>query len=78
MLWSTLGKEGYTMGLARSSGSIQGPWVQDLKPLFYRNGGHGILFSTFEGQLCLTIHAPNTHPQEHPIIYKVIEKDNVL
>ncbi|KQO12704.1 glycoside hydrolase family 43 protein [Paenibacillus sp. Leaf72] len=76
MMWSTSGQEGYTMGIARSaSGQITGPWIQDAEPLFAKDGGHGMLFRTFEGQLCLTIHAPNKHPQERPVIFRLEEAD---
>lgn len=79
MMWSTSGQDGYTLGLARSlSGKPQGPWTQDDKPLFANNGGHGMLFRTFEGQLCLTIHAPNNHPKERPVIFRMQEKQGQL
>lgn len=79
MMWSTSGQDGYTLGLARSvSGKPQGPWKQDDKPLFANNGGHGMLFRTFEGQLCLTIHAPNSHPNERPVIFRMQEKQGQL
>ncbi|WP_063564326.1 glycoside hydrolase family 43 protein [Paenibacillus sp. O199] len=79
MMWSTSGQDGYTLGLARSlSGKPQGPWKQDDKPLFANNGGHGMLFRTFEGQLCLTIHAPNNHPKERPVIFRMQEKQGQL
>ncbi|WP_247903084.1 glycoside hydrolase family 43 protein [Paenibacillus pabuli] len=79
MMWSTSGQDGYTLGLARSvSGKPQGPWKQDDKPLFANNGGHGMLFRTFEGQLCLTIHAPNNHPHERPVIFRMQEKQGQL
>lgn len=79
MMWSTSGQDGYTLGMARSvSGKPQGPWKQDDKPLFANNGGHGMLFRTFEGQLCLTIHAPNNHPKERPVIFRMQEKQGQL
>lgn len=79
MMWSTSGQDGYTLGLARSlSGRPQGPWKQDDRPLFANNGGHGMLFRTFEGQLCLTIHAPNNHPNERPVIFRMQEKNGQL
>ncbi|SHN72601.1 Glycosyl hydrolases family 43 [Paenibacillus sp. ov031] len=79
MMWSTSGQDGYTLGVARSvSGKPQGPWKQDDKPLFANNGGHGMLFRTFEGQLCLTIHAPNNHPKERPVIFRMQEKQGQL
>lgn len=79
MLWSTIGGNGYTMGLARStSGSIKGPWIQDKDPLFAKNGGHGMMFYTFDGELHMTIHTPNQHPYERPVIYKVMEVNGTL
>ncbi|PZD93216.1 glycoside hydrolase [Paenibacillus sambharensis] len=78
MLWSSAGEQGYTMGLARSSGGIEGPWTQDAQPVFAKDGGHGMLFRTFEGELCLTIHIPNANPQERPVIFKVKEEGSRL
>lgn len=79
MLWSTIGEKGYTMGLAYSpSNSILGPWVQEPEPLFSENGGHGMLFKTFEGDLMLAIHTPNQQPDERPVLFKAIEKNGHL
>ncbi|MNN90559.1 hypothetical protein D3C81_2085240 [compost metagenome] len=67
------------MGTARSgSGEITGPWVQDTAPLFNRDGGHGMLFRSMEGGLLLTIHTPNEHPHERPVIIKVREREGLL
>ena len=79
MLWSTLGKDGYTMGLARStSGDISGPWDQLPEPLWTEDGGHGMLFRSFEGQLYLTLHQPNNTPEERPHFFEIKEtKDNI-
>ena len=65
MLWSSYSESGYAMGIAHSeTGSIQGPWSQSEKPYFEKNGGHGMLFKTFEGKLKLAIHTPNESPFE--------------
>lgn len=57
MLWSTWGRKRYSIGAAYSvSGSIEGPWIQEDEPLFADNGGHGMLFRTFDGQLKLCMH----------------------
>jgi len=59
MLWSTVGRNGYVEAVARSkSGQLQGPWEQ-LPPLLEVDGGHGMLFRSFEGQLLLVIHRTN-------------------
>lgn len=60
MIWSGFGKGGYTVGVATStSGKLRGPWVQQSKPLFAEDGGHGMLFNRFDGQLMLALHQPN-------------------
>lgn len=66
MLWSTPCKgKGYAVGLARSaSGSIDGPWTVSNEPLFSDDGGHAMLFSTFEGEQLMSLHQPNKKPNE--------------
>jgi beta-xylosidase len=59
MLWSSFGASGYIETVARSkSGQLQGPWEQ-LPPLFEKDGGHGMLFHSFDGRLILTLHQTN-------------------
>ncbi len=72
MLWSSFSQTGYTLGVARSAaGGILGPWAQDREPLYRDDGGHGMLFTTFDGQLMLAVHKPNLSPQERPIFVPV-------
>lgn len=60
MIWSGFGKGGYTVGVAVSaSGKLRGPWLQQSEPLFAEDGGHGMLFKRFDGQLMLALHQPN-------------------
>ena len=60
MLWSSFGDKGYAETAARSaSGKLSGPWIQEEEPLMPENGGHGMLFRTFDGKLNLVLHAPN-------------------
>jgi hypothetical protein len=74
LLWSSTGRDGYAMGLARSAtGQIQGPWLQQETPLFSRDGGHGMLFRSFGGDLRMTLHQPNQHPHERPVFLPVVE-----
>ncbi|XID94080.1 glycoside hydrolase family 43 protein [Paenibacillaceae bacterium WGS1546] len=71
MLWSSHGPEGYAMGIARSeTGELQGPWRQSEEPFFRKDGGHGMLFETFEGRLMLTLHCPNETPNERPVFFR--------
>jgi hypothetical protein len=48
------------------SGKLAGPWQQEDKPLYANNGGHGMIFKTFDGKLMLVLHAPDGRgPQPH-------------
>lgn len=65
MIWSNGVKgKGYSV-LCRTSksGRLGGPWTKD-SVFFGRNGGHGMLFKTFDGRLKLTLHQPNKTPYE--------------
>ncbi len=63
MIWSSFGEHGYTVGIARSkSGKVAGPWEQVQEPLVARNGGHGMIFTSFDGRLIMPIHQPNSGP----------------
>jgi arabinan endo-1,5-alpha-L-arabinosidase len=79
MLWSSRSKNGYAVGIARSeSGRILGPWVQEPEPLIDQDGGHAMIFHTFEQELKLTIHSPNRTPSERPVFLNVTEEDGKL
>ncbi len=75
MLWATMAEGGYAEGIARSdNGDINGNWTVDDKPLFDKDGGHGMLFETFDGELFLVLHQPNETPKEHPVFIRMDEK----
>lgn len=79
MLWSSFGAEGYAEAVAVSeSGDIRGPWKQQDKLLFQKDGGHGMLFRSKEGQLYLALHSPNVTLQERPVFYPLDEKEDTL
>lgn len=60
MLWSSYGPNKYAVGIARSrSGTVFGPWEQLPEPLWSDDGGHPMLFRTFDGRLVMVIHQPN-------------------
>lgn len=74
LLWSTWGKGGYLAGVARSeSGLITGPWKQSPEPLFTGDGGHPMIFKTFEGRLMLALHSPNTAGRERARFLPLVE-----
>lgn len=60
MLWSSYGPTKYAVGISRSlSGSVFGPWEHLPDPLWSDDGGHPMLFNTFDGRLVMVIHQPN-------------------
>lgn len=74
MLWSSTGTKGYAMGIARSeTGDVTGPWKQDAEPLWAEDGGHGMIFRTFDARLMLTFHRPNNTPAERPVFVEIEE-----
>jgi len=77
------------MAAYSQSGRIQGPWIQDKELLFDQNGGHGMLFRTFDGTLMLSLHYvdPNDErPRRKPMFLEVddsgdrlaIKKDGIV
>lgn len=82
MLWSTWGKKRYSIGVAYSeSGSIKGPWVQEEEPLYSDNGGHGMLFRTFDGQLKLCMHIVDERdefPGRKPVFFNADDSGDRL
>ena len=77
MIWSnTLKREGkknpdYCVFVRKSSGGrLAGPWSRD-ELLFSKDGGHGMIFKTFDGRLMLTLHQPNVSPNERMALFEV-------
>lgn len=78
LLWSSNSVNGYCVGIARStSGTIQGPWTQDAKPL-YEGGGHCMTFRTLEGKPMLLLHGPNKMPNERARFFDIHEEGDEL
>lgn len=89
MLWSNLDKNsGYAVGMAASdNGKIDGNWIHYPAPFCNRNskyesdGGHPMLFRTFEGQLMMSIHSPNSSSEERfetAAFYPIDDNGNTL
>ena len=79
MLWSSTGNSGYAMGIAKSeTGLITGPWHQQPEPLWAEDGGHGMLFKTFDGRRMMTFHSPNDSPNERPVFVEIEETHDGL
>lgn len=76
MLWSNYCKDGYAVGFAWSrSGGIRGPWVQDPTPIYAFDGGHAMFFHTFEGQLMMALHCPNTFDKKRALFFEMEERN---
>jgi hypothetical protein len=79
MLWSSFGEGGYNLGVARStSGKVTGPWEHDAEPLYRGDGGHAMIFRTFDGRMMLALHAPNGGGKERARFLPIAEKDGRL
>lgn len=66
MLWSNNCEDGYCVAIASSqNGKPDGKWKQSVSPFYKRDknnihdGGHGMIFETFDGKLMMCIHSPN-------------------
>ena len=61
MTWSSFASGKYRIGVARSpSGKIDGKWIHDDKPLNEDDGGHAMVFKSFDGKTKISYHAPNS------------------
>lgn len=79
MPWSSWADRGYAVGVAVSgSGRLAGPWRQEEIPLFPADGGHGMLFESFDGKLLYALHYPNTKYEEHPVFSPVAVENGHL
>jgi len=78
-IWSSFGTKGYAELISKSdNGDIDGNWSVLKEPLWAENGGHGMLFEDYEGNLKFVMHYPNDATFERPVIKKVFDKDGKL
>ena len=78
MIWASHGQGGYNEGIAISdSGKLAGPWRQQDEPLYQQDGGHGMLFTTFDGKLMMVLHSPNG-PAARPRIFEMQDTGETL
>ncbi len=80
MIWSSFRKGGnYALGQAESeSGTVKGPWKHSKDLLFGDDGGHGMIFKAFTGELVLVLHQPNGGNKERAKFFKISETDDRL
>lgn len=72
LLWSTIGKNGYTVVRSISKNGVFGDYVYD-KILFDRDGGHCMCFTDLNGERVLALHQPNTMPNERLRLFSLRE-----
>lgn len=78
MIWASYGKGGYMEGVAFSeSGKLAGPWIQQSDPLYSNDGGHGMLFETFNRKLMMVLHSPNNR-NSRPHIFEMEDTGDAL
>ena len=77
MTWSSDHNGKYSVGVAKSvNGKIGGKWEHCSKVLSGIDGGHGMIFRSFDGQLYFTMHAPNKpFGSERPRIIPIKETE---
>ena len=89
MAWKRAGLEPSveTPGVAPSSATAARPLVrcscrfrrvQRPEPLFANDGGHGMIFRTFRGQLMLALHQPNKTPRERIHLFELEDTGETL
>lgn len=79
MIWSSYGENGYVQAMAYSdNGDVLGNWQVDERLLFDKDGGHGMLFKTFDGKLMLALHSPNDRYSEHPCFIELNETHDTI
>jgi hypothetical protein len=82
MIWSSWkGKDYVLMAAYSQSGKLKGPWIQDKELLFQDNGGHGMLFHTFDGKLMLSMHyvdPKDQRPRRKPVFMEMDDSGDRL
>ncbi len=79
MIWSPIPNGNYmVLGVTSDNGSILGKWNHMAEPIIAQNGGHGMIFEDFCGNLQLSIHQPERYMAERPTFYRVLEKEGTI
>ena len=79
MIWSTsIPDSGYSVVLTESqSGKVRGPWINH-KLLYKKNGGHGMIFRSFDERLLLALHHPNSGGTERLHLFELTDNGDTL
>ena len=68
MIWSSF-LDGRYVVLKATADSIKGEWTHHGSQLDF-DGGHAMLFETLDGERMISLHSPNTSPDERPFFSK--------
>ena len=78
MIWSKFCNGAYSVLSCESrSGKATGPWG-GFKVMFAGNGGHGMIFRTFEGDLKLAMHKPEVRGRERLALFDLEDDGDSL
>lgn len=79
MIWSTFipGSDYCVLLTESQSGRVRGPWINQ-KPIYKENGGHGMLFRSFDGRLLMALHQPNSRAKERLHLFHVVDTGQTL
>lgn len=70
MLWSSV-RDGVYCVLKSYADSVIGKWTHDERPVFSVDGGHCMVFHTFDRKKMLALHYPNESPKERAVFLGV-------
>ena len=75
-VWSSFNNDGYTALVSQSdNGDIDGNWSVCDTPLSAVDGGHGMIFTDYNGNMNFVFHTPNSTPDERPAIKILTNED---
>ncbi|WP_258104239.1 glycoside hydrolase family 43 protein [Marinoscillum sp. MHG1-6] len=78
MIWTSFCNDTYKMGVSFSeSGKLDGPWTHQEEAIYSNDGGHGMLFESFDGKLMTVLHSPN-NKKSQPRIFELIDTGKEL
>lgn len=79
MIWSSFNDSGYVQAVCYSdNGDIDGNFCHELPLISEKDGGHGMIFTSFDGKTYLVLHRPNSNPDERPALAEIVEEDGKL
>ncbi|MDR3191369.1 MAG: glycoside hydrolase family 43 protein [Lactobacillaceae bacterium] len=75
LFWSSMKEDAYVEAIALAeNGDINGNWLNAAEPFFAKDGGHGMVFTSFDGKLYFVLHQPNDREKEHPILFEITDE----